>query len=388
MPSTLTHWRIVTEALRSLPAAEQHVASSTGLKLAACKPNEPGYGVPVLAFLGAIGPDLPYNAGITTRSLLFPTKRERETRGKSRWADLLHYNNSGEFLVELLRRGSQVSSPALRQKTFFYALGHATHIAGDTIMHPFTNMFAGAYHHQSNTTAANNLGIHFYVEFCQDLATDIEYFSANPHALARRPWLHYLVGAHAELTQRHDGVSLLDLLKQTARSVYHQDAAMAEEFGQQLLSGLSGARTLSGLLSWYPLTNPFLRFSPRISTYFRQQAIHGAQGQTPQALTFDQTLAFATAVGGRLCSLIAQYYADITTGSPVDGASYGQLRHDLRDWNLDTGYALDQQWSDGGAGQSVPAVTLRHSWYHFLSLRSGLSADEPVAADRLGAQSR
>ena len=370
MPSTLTHWRIVIESLRGLPDSGQKPSSSKALRVLPGKPTDPGYGIPILAFLGAIGPDLPYSAGITTRSTFFPTKLEQAKRGKSLWADLLHYNNSGAFLIELLRKGSQVSSPALRQKTLYYALGHATHIAGDTIVHPFTNTFAGAYHHQSNPTASNNLGIHFYVEFCQDLATDIQYFHAAPNSLAPRPWLRYLAGAQAELVQRHDGVSVFSLLKETARSIYNLDAAKTEEFGQKFLSGLHGAQTLMRWLSYYPVANPFLRLSPRLSTNFTQQEIPGMDGP-PQALTFPQTLDFATLVGGHLCSLISAYYADLTAGSPADGESYTRLRQDLRDWNLDTGYALDQHWTQNATGQQSPAITLRHSWYHFLALRGG-----------------
>jgi hypothetical protein len=334
------------------------------------KSTDPGFGIPILAFLGAIGPDVPYSADITTRSTFFPTKQEQARRGKSQWADLLHYNKSGAFLIELLRNGSQVSSPELRQKTLYYALGHATHIAGDTIVHPLTNTFAGAYHHQSNPTVANNLGIHFYVEFCQDLTTDIQYFHAAPQSLRRRPWLRYLAGARAELVAEHHGVSLLGLLKETARAVYDLDAAMAEEFGERFLSGLHGVQTLSRWLSYYPVANPFLRLSPRLSTYFTQQDIPGVNGH-PQAVTFLQALDFATCVGGHLCSLVFSYYADLTAGLPATGESYTRLRQDLRDWNLDTGYTLDQHWVEGTSGQRSPAITLRHSWHHFTSLHGG-----------------
>jgi hypothetical protein len=313
---------------------------------------------------------LPYSAHITTRSTFFPTARERASRGKSQWADLSHYNKSGTFLIELLRNGSQASSPELRQKTLFYALGHATHIAGDTMMHPSTNTFAGAYHHQFNPTTWSHLGLHFHVEFCRDLATDIQYFQAAPHSLAPRPWLRYLAGAQADLTQKHNGVSLLDLLKETARSVYGLDAAMAEAFGQRLLSGLHGVQTLSRWLSYYPVVNPFFRLSPWLSTYFTQQAIPGAEGP-PLAVTFLQALDFATRAAAHLCSLVYAYYADLTAGLPATGESYARLRADLRDWNLDTGYTLDQHWAEGATGQRSPAITLHHSWYLFLALRGG-----------------
>jgi len=369
VPSTLTHWRIAIEAMRQLPDVGQPSSPPTALRMMRGRPTDPGNGVPILTFLGSIGPDLPYSAGVTTRSAFFPSARDRATRGKSQWADLLHYNKSGEFVIELLRNGSQVTAPALRQKALFYALGHATHIAGDTIVHPLTNTFAGAYHHQSNPTAANDLGIHFYVEFCQDLATDIHYFHASPHSLAPRPWLRYLAGAREELTQQHDGVSLLGLLTKTAHAVYGLDTTQADDFGQKLLSGLVGVRTLSRWLSYYPTVNPLLKLSPRLSTAFTQQAVPVGDGP-PQAVTFLQAVDFATRVGGRLCSLIVAYFTDLTAGVSPTGASYMRLRQDLRDWNLDTGYTLDQQWIDEPTGRGSPRLTLHHSWRHFLSLCS------------------
>ncbi|HEV2235768.1 MAG TPA: zinc dependent phospholipase C family protein [Ktedonobacterales bacterium] len=360
MPSTLTHWRILIEALRGLPDGARPPAPAKAVRVLRGKRSDAGYGLPILAFLGAIGPDLPYSAGVTTRSAFFPTKREQAQRGKSPSADLLHYNQSGAFLIELLRRGSQVSSPELRQKVLYYALGHATHIAGDTIVHPLTNTFAGAYHHQSNPTVSNNLGIHFRVEFCQDLATDIDYFHAAPRALAPRPWLRYLAGAEAELVKQHQGASLLSVLKETARAVYGLDATMTGAFGEAFISGLRGVRTLSRWLRLYPIANPVLRLSPRLATYFTQQGIPGAQDATGVA-TFQQALDFASCVGGRLCALLVAYDAALAAGQSTTGEAYVRLRHDLRDWNLDTGYAVETQ--------PAASVTLRHSWHHFLSLR-------------------
>jgi hypothetical protein len=370
MPSTLTHWRIAIEALRCLPNAGQPPSSSNTLRVMRGKPTDPGYGLPILTFLGAIGPDVSYSAGVTTRSTFFPTKSDRATRGKSIWADLLHYNKSGAFLIELLRRGSHAKAAALRQKTLYYALGHATHIAGDTIIHPFTNTFAGAYHHQSNPTAMNGLGIHFYVEFCHDLATDIQYFHAAPQSLAPRPWLRYLQGVQDDLLQEHEGVSLFSLLKETARAVYDLDEVMTNEFGQKFLSGLRGVLTLSRWLSRYPLVNPILKLSPQLSTHFTQQEIPGTGG-TAQALTFSQTLDFATRVAGRLCSLVYAYYDDLTASSSGAGESYARLREDLRDWDLDTGYVVNQRSIEDLTENPSPCITLHHSWYHFLPLRGG-----------------
>lgn len=371
MPSILTHWRLAIEALRHLPPEQPALMGAPSLRLPACQPTDPGFNVPIVMYIGAIGPDLPYNAGITTRSAFFPTRQQRANRGKSPWADLMHYNKTGQFVIELLRHAPLITSPDLRQKLYFYALGHATHIAADIMMHPFINTFAGAYHNQSNKALYSGLGIHFGVEFCQDLATDIHYFHAKSQSMRPRPWLRYLVGAREELLQPHAGMSLLDLIKETAQAVYALDSAMTEAFGNNMLAGLRGMETLLSWFRYYPLVNPMLHISPRLSTYFMEQETPGVKDT---ALTFEQALGYATQVGTHLCGLLTTYFSDLMAGASDDGDSVGdsytRLRQDLRDWNLDTGYYLDQQWDP--TGQQVSTITMRHCWYHFLPLRSAL----------------
>jgi hypothetical protein len=365
MPSTLTHWRIAIEALHQLPQDPLRQFSAPQLRLPACSPAEPGHDIPILTYVGAVGPDLAYNAGVTTRSAFFPSKQQRATRGKSAIADLLHYNKTGEFLIELLRSSRAVASPELRQKIFYYALGHATHIAGDIMVHPYTNTFAGAFHDQSNPAIFNNLGIHFAIEFCHDMATDRQYFHAKSNALRPRPWLRYLAGARAELTQRHEGVSLLDILAKTTCALYALPPTQATEVGDIYLSGLRGMQTLLGWFRYYPVVNPLTHLAPRLSTYFMKREIAVVDGSAPHIITFEQAVTAAIQVGARFGTLLTNYFADITVGLPDDGDAYRCLRHDLRDWNLDTGYYWDQQWSH--AERPSPIITMHHSWNHFLS---------------------
>ncbi len=365
MPSTLTHWRIAIESLRPLLTNNSPFPDSSIPEIVPT--HVPGTELPVLTFLGAIGPDLPYFAGITTRSLLFPSKTEKQTRGKSQWADRLHYTKSGEFVIQLLQRFKTVTAPALRRKLYYYALGHVSHIAGDIMVHPYTNTFAGAYHDQSNPAVFNHLGIHFGVEFCHDLAMDIAYFHAQPTALRRRPWPRYLALAHQELIAEHDGMSLLALLQATARDLYQLDAADTSDFGAQFLAGLHGIRTLLGLMSYYPYLNPIVKVSPRYSTYFMEQTLPGdPQGQLP--VTFQQTLDYATNVSAHLGSRVMTYLEALQSGDPATDVAEVNLRQDLRDWNLDTGYVVRQEVRNTG-GEPTFALSLQHCWYHFQALR-------------------
>jgi len=85
-------------------------------------------------YFGANGPDLPYF---------------RRKSGKSEWADMFHYNKQGEFLLELVLIIKNLpKNEASRERALAYALGHATHIAVDSMVHPYVNCFAGAYPEQ------------------------------------------------------------------------------------------------------------------------------------------------------------------------------------------------------------------------------------------------
>jgi hypothetical protein len=53
--------------------------------------------------------------------------------------DALHYRNTGTFVQTLLEKSREQENPQLH----LYALGYLTHVAGDTVGHPYVNLMSG-----------------------------------------------------------------------------------------------------------------------------------------------------------------------------------------------------------------------------------------------------
>lgn len=89
-------------------------------------------GISQYCFLGSIFPDLPY----------YNEKSEYA-------ADLFHYNGSGSFAIKLIdyAKGKGSDDPA-GQRLMAFILGFVSHIACDTVCHPYINTIAGAYWNQ------------------------------------------------------------------------------------------------------------------------------------------------------------------------------------------------------------------------------------------------
>lgn len=54
------------------------------------------------------------------------------------WFDALHYRKTGQFATALLEQTRDMNSPL-----HLYALGYLTHVAADTVGHPYVNLFSG-----------------------------------------------------------------------------------------------------------------------------------------------------------------------------------------------------------------------------------------------------
>ena len=95
--------------------------------------------------LGAVSPDYPYLA--------------IAAQGAAAWADLMHYQRTGEMLkagVELLK---QMTGNA-RDKAFSWFLGYVAHVIADTTIHPVVELKVGPY--------AQNKTAHRVCEMHQD----------------------------------------------------------------------------------------------------------------------------------------------------------------------------------------------------------------------------
>jgi hypothetical protein len=375
MPGFLTHWRILIGTVRSLQAEADGRASLAALDSLPSlrRPRQlgdlPGADIPSLAFLGAVGPDVPYLAGSLVRASLAGQRYHGPVLGKSPWADLLHYNRSGDFICEVLRLGAESTSEELRARVALYALGYCTHIAGDIIVHPLVNRFSGAYHQQSDPGAFFSLGMHFWVELCHDAATARTFFHRRLARIWRRPWGRYLNGAGREMATRFDGMSVLDVLGSAAERVYGLDSAASGAFRREYLAGIRGMeRFLSGR-GYYRLLSIALLRTPDLASRFSTLEGDAASGAQRYALTFDQVFEYATLVSRSVCALALQYVHALTEHSSGDARveeTYAALRRDLRNWDLDTGYYLQPVQNEPPGSIRI---MLRHSWPHFSHLR-------------------
>jgi len=89
-------------------------------------------GISQYAYLGSIFPDIPYC-------------RPEDTKHA---ADLFHYNKSGTFIIKLIDYAKGKGPNKAGKILMAFICGFISHIACDTIVHPYVNTLAGAYWHQ------------------------------------------------------------------------------------------------------------------------------------------------------------------------------------------------------------------------------------------------
>lgn len=95
--------------------------------------------------LGAVSPDYPYLA--------------LGDEGAAKWADLMHYERTGE-LVRALVNELRGLSGMTREKAFAWLLGYSAHVATDVTIHPVVELKVGEY--------AENKTAHRVCEMHQD----------------------------------------------------------------------------------------------------------------------------------------------------------------------------------------------------------------------------
>src|SRR5688572_28216498 len=80
--------------------------------------------------LGAVSPDYPYLAVTDSKA--------------ARWADLMHYQRTGEML-HAATEGVQTLSGEGQRRAFAWLLGCAAHVATDVTIHPVVELKVGKY---------------------------------------------------------------------------------------------------------------------------------------------------------------------------------------------------------------------------------------------------
>lgn len=387
MPAFLTHWRILIETARQSRDAGSDLGSlivdaTTRRRRAhgwASPPQTtpagavwntgplpeidfrfPGSDISAMAFLGALAPDLfYYHRRSFPRKLIASSTHTApsnapEITHPSQWSHLFHTAHTGEILILFLEQVALVPSPALRSQALAFALGYVSHIAADLALNPWIDALAARL-------LPRRKAAHFLLELSLDEYLATAYFDHPRYSLFSQPWGQYIEPAVRNLNQSDSlSAQLLQLLT-SAAEVYHpvekQSAALPRDF----LRGLQGLRSFlagRGKARWLRLLAGQRERQHRVS-----QMLAGQQAND-ESIPLEQMLNYATRLSEHLCRRAINYYTALrnpNAEASERSSRRSDLRADLRNWNLYTGDAPDEQTPG-------PAPALLHSQTYFSGL--------------------
>ncbi len=163
----LAHWRILELAAL--------LAESDGTLWKAVTSPKPkytstgmNYGLSQWAYLGAMGPDIPYmynRTGINSADKM----------PQLNWlADCFHAKKSNVVVTQFLETLATRANSELKDATYAFILGFLCHMAGDIMLHPYINSFAGAgdkhsITHPSSGWVMGRYEAHRYFELQHDV---------------------------------------------------------------------------------------------------------------------------------------------------------------------------------------------------------------------------
>ncbi|MDV6317213.1 zinc dependent phospholipase C family protein [Idiomarina sp. HP20-50] len=81
--------------------------------------------------LGCVSPDYPYLAVMDS--------------DQNHWADLMHYDNTGELVKVLAKACKMLDDQAAKEKVFSWLCGYTSHVIADITIHPVVELKVGEY---------------------------------------------------------------------------------------------------------------------------------------------------------------------------------------------------------------------------------------------------
>jgi hypothetical protein len=334
MPAVLAHWAVAREVARRFINNNKN-----GYRLFQGATEDRYEQISRYLYLGANGPDLPYFYDVDAPGIMAIAG----TMGKSKYADLYHYNKQGEFILQLVlvaRKITDVAHVAHRDRTMAYTLGHATHLAADAMMHPYVNCFAGAYHQQKIED------IHKTSEGHQDSWVAKTYLNRTS-IFDGDPWKNCLPLCFQSSSSRLIELKIVG---------YTQVCDEAKEVLKDISTAFANTYNYKEPLFGY-FKNSYENFYDHaIDKGYRQELI----GQLPripheklvqhEKLTFnyDNRLTKAIDLAEKLCEEVISLY-------DKDNEDY--FRSKVKNWNMDTGY-----WIDVKLDGNKLKIIWRHTW--------------------------
>lgn len=328
MPAVLAHWAVAKDVAWRFINRKK-----TGYSLFKGKSDDRQHGISRYVYMGANGPDLPY----------FRHMIRKKTRGVSEWADLFHYNKQAEFVLQLVKYAKQnvTSDKDRRERDIAYALGHTTHILADVNVHPYVNLYAGAYHSQVIAD------IHKTSELHQDSWLAQKYYGRS-HVDDGESWTKYVppciqiglpgVGGYTQIhgetkdvlrdintafVMTHGKGPGFTYLKDCYERFY--DLVLDEEYDKAML---------------------MVPRNPHKSLVFHDKIKH-AVPYYPQLLRNK-----AVSAAEKACEAVIELYY-----SGFSDSDLNTFRSKVQNWNMDTGYRLEVELK----GNNLKIVW-KHSW--------------------------
>lgn len=329
MPAILAHWVVAKDVAWRFINGKK-----SGHELFRGESDDQHEKISRYLYFGANGPDLPYF---------------RKRSGESEWADIFHYNKQGEFLLQLIIVARGLTDASRKKRTMAYALGHATHLAADCVVHPYVNLYAGSYKKQVKKE------IHKTSECHQDSFLAKKYFGRSD-IHSGSSWTHFVPSCTQIALPGIPGYTQLS--GQTKDVLRDIDAAYKKTHGKSpgfdylkncyenyydvvLDEGYDKARIILGL------------FKSPLPTTPHNSLVQHAKIKSQVTYYPDLLRKRAVAFAEKLC---AECLSLFNGGAPTE-ARQNQFRSTVKNMNMDNGY-----WIDVAAEGKNLKITWKHTW--------------------------
>lgn len=328
MPAILAHWLVAKDvAWRFINNKKPEFELFQG------KAEDQYENISRYIYFGANGPDLPYC---------------RNKSGKSEWADMFHYNKPAEFLVQLLLVAKNIKDLEHKERTMAYTLGHSTHIAADSMVHPYVNCYAGSYHNQVIEE------IHKTSECHQDSFLAKKYYGRSD-IHSGSSWTNYVppctqitLPAMPGYTQVNDETKeVLRDIDKAFKNTYNQSPGFDylkdcyENYYDVVLDeGYDKSRIIWGIIG-----------SP-LPIEAHQTLVQHDKLKAKVIYYPDLIRKKAVGFAEKLCEEVIKLYQ-----SPCSVDDQNRFRSIVKNWNLDNGY-----WIDVKLEGNTLNIVWRHTW--------------------------
>ncbi len=268
-------------------------------------------------------------------------------------------------MIAFLEQLALVPAPALRSQALAFALGYISHIAADLALNPWIDRLA------SLLRPHRMPGSHFYVELRLDEYLASGYFEHPRYSMLHQPWGDYIEPVARELSAQGTLATQIVQLFSSATEIYELTEEENETLPQDFRQGLKGLKHFlsgQGRFRWLSL-QASQRGEPKdLVTKMLEDTQRSEEG----LVSLEQVMGYAFRLSEHLCRQALNYYSALRNsqgGASERSSRRTALVHDLRNWNLHTGYSTE-----------VSSNPRLHNWTHFADLWTPLEAQAELSS--------